>query len=301
MRIFLAGATTYIGWAVLDACLRAGHQVTALVRDARAAAQVKAKGAAPVLGDPGNGAAWQSVAETNDALVHAAYEHAPRGAEIDRLVLDTLLAAARAYHEQPRVLVYTSHVWVLGTTHGIVAAEDRPVAPLEVAAWRPVHETLTLDAAAPNVRVAVVRAGIVYGGGRGLVSDLLKAGANGLVRVVGDGRNHWALVYDRDLADLYVRILAAPDASGIFHANDEGDERVIDIAEAIARSAKTPADIRHIPIEEARAKMGPIADALAADQIVRSARSRAIGWVPALRSVAGNVPRLMEEWRRAQE
>ena len=300
MRIFLAGATTYIGWAVLDACLRAGHQVTALVRDARSAALVKAKGAACVLGDPGDGAAWQGVAEKHDGLVHTAYEHSPRGAELDRRVLDALLAAARAYHEQPRVLVYTSHIWVLGSTRG-VAAEDQPPAPLEVAAWRTAHEALVLDAAGPALRTAVVRAGIVYGGGRGIVSDLLKAGANGLVRIVGDGRNHWALVYDRDLADLYVRILGGPGAAGIFHANDEGDERVIDIAEAIARSAKTPADIRHIPIEEARAKMGPIAEALAADQIVRSARARAIGWMPALRSVAGNVPRLMEEWRRAQE
>jgi nucleoside-diphosphate-sugar epimerase len=278
MRIFLAGATTYIGWAVLDACLRAGHQVTALVRDARSAAQVKAKGAACVLGDPADGAVWQGIAEKHDGLVHTAYEHSLRGAELDRRALE----------------------WVLGSTHG-AAAEDQPPAPLEVAAWRTAHEALVLDAAGPALRTAVVRAGIVYGGGRGIVSDLLKAGANGLVRVVGDGRNRWALVYDRDLADLYVRILGEAGAAGIFHANDEGDERVIDIAEAIARSAKTPADIRHIPIEEARAKMGPIAEALAADQVVRSARARAIGWIPGLRSVAGNVPRLMEEWRRAQE
>jgi nucleoside-diphosphate-sugar epimerase len=300
MRIFLAGATTYIGWAVLDACLRAGHQVTALARDARSAAQVKAKGAASVRGDPGDGPPWQAVAEQHDALVHTAYEHSPRGAEVDRRALDTMLAAAGTYHAQPRVLVYTSHLWVLGSTRG-AAAEDQPAAPLEVAAWRTVQEDKVLAAAGPGLRTAIVRPGIVYGGGRGIVSDLLKAGANGLVRVVGDGRNHWAVVYDRDLADLYVRIVATLGAAGIFHANDEGDERVIDIAEAIARSAKTPADIRHIPIEEARVKMGPIADALAADQVVRSARARAIGWTPTLRSVAGNVPRLMEEWRRAQE
>jgi hypothetical protein len=87
----------------------------------------------------------------------------------------------------------------------------------------------------------------------------------------------------------------------VFHANDEGDERVNDIAEALANHAKTPADIRHVPLEEARAKMGDYADALALDQKVRSPRARALGWNPALRSVAGNVARLLEEFRNTRE
>jgi nucleoside-diphosphate-sugar epimerase len=147
----------------------------------------------------------------------------------------------------------------------------------------------------------VVRPGIVYGGWRGIVGDLFKDGSNALIRVVGDGTNRWPLVYDRDLAELYVRIVTTPGATGVFHANDEGDERVIDIAHVIARHSKTGADIRNIPLEEARTKMGVYADALALDQVVRSKRSRALGWTPTLRSVTGNVPRLLEEWRRGAE
>jgi len=118
---------------------------------------------------------------------------------------------------------------------------------------------------------------------------------------VGDGRNHWPCVYDRDLADLYVRIAAHPEASGIFHANDEADERVSDIVEAIARHFMVQPDIRHVPIEEARNKMGQYADALALDQVVRSPRARALGWAPTLHSVAGNVAGLIEEFRSGQE
>ena len=59
-------------------------------------------------------------------------------------------------------------------------------------------------------------------------------------------------------------------------------------------------DVRHVPIDEARKKLGAYADALALDQIVRSPRARALGWAPTLHSVAGNVPRLLEEWRRAR-
>ena len=91
------------------------------------------------------------------------------------------------------------------------------------------------------------------------------------------------------------------DAPGVFHANDEADERVDEIVEAIARHAKMRPDVRHVPIEEARTKMGPYADALALDQIVRSPRARALGWAPTLHSVAGNVARLLEEFRTARE
>ena len=141
---------------------------------------------------------------------------------------------------------------------------------------------------------------MVYGGGRGMVGDLFKSAANGLVRVVGDGNNHWPLVYDRDLADLYARLAGREDAAGVYHANDEGDERVNDLVAAISPYVTLRPDVRHVPIEEARSKMGPFADALALDQVVRSPRARALGWTPSLHSVAGNAARLLEEWRASR-
>jgi nucleoside-diphosphate-sugar epimerase len=187
---------------------------------------------------------------------------------------------------------------VLGRTPEPVA-EDAPINPIPIVAWRPEHEAVAL-AAADGIRTAVVRPGVVYGGGTGMVADIFKSATNGLVRVVGDGNNHWPLVYDRDLADLYARIVAHEDASGIYHANDEGDERVNDIVEAIKPYVHTRPDVRHVPIEEARTKFGPFADALALDQLVRSPRAKALGWTPTLHSVAGNAARLLEEWRAAQ-
>ena len=82
--------------------------------------------------------------------------------------------------------------------------------PGQLLGWRPVHEAARAAGAAPNLRTAVIRPGIVYGGNRGIVSDLLKNALNGLIRVIGNGENHWPLVYDRDLADLYVRVGDAP-------------------------------------------------------------------------------------------
>ena len=73
---------------------------------------------------------------------------------------------------------------------------------------------------------------------------------------------------------------------------------VNDIVDAIKRLVPAPPDVRYVPIEEARTKMGPYADALALDQLVRSPRARALGWTPTLHSVADNAARLLEEWRR---
>jgi nucleoside-diphosphate-sugar epimerase len=303
MRIFLTGATGYIGSAILEASLRAGHRVTALVRDPEKAEHVSLRGGQPIVGELAKPAAYVALAEEADVIVHAAHDRSKRSMEVDRSAIETLLAAAgrRRDRGQAASFVYTSGVWVLGDTDG-PADEDAPLKPPALVAWRPGHEQLVGSLSrGGGIRTAIVRPGIVYGGARGIISDLLKNAKDGLLRVVGDGSNHWPCVYDRDLADLYVRLAVHPDASGVFHANDEADERVSDIVEAIARHVMIQQDVRHVPIEEARAKMGQYADALALDQIVRSPRARALGWTPTLHSVAGNVAGLIEEFRSRKE
>jgi nucleoside-diphosphate-sugar epimerase len=293
MRIFLTGATGYIGSAVLDSLMRAGHQVTALVRAADAAARLRARGVTPVLGDLARPAAFCEVAALCDGAIHAASESSPRGPELDRSTIESLVAHGRGF------FIYTSGVWVLGNTKN--GTEQSEVNPAEHVSWRPALERLTLDGARNGLRTIVVRPGIVYGGSRGIVADLLKDAANGLVRVIGPGDNHWALVYDRDLGDLYARLAADPAASGIFHATDHGDERVSDIVDAVVAASSSRPAVRHVPIEEARKKLKSYADALSLDQVVLSHRARALGWTPSLHSVAGNVRRLMEEFRRGKE
>ena len=305
MRVFLTGATGYVGGAVLDALVRGGHSVTALVRDGEKAKRVAAKGARPVVGNLAEPESYRAAADAQDGYVHTAYDRASgRGPAIDRIGIDTMLAAARrprtagATKPRARFLIYTSGTWVLGPSSDPVA-EDAPVNPLAIVAWRPAHEDLVMAAASPTLRTVIVRPGVVYGGANGMVADLLRSASNGLVRVVGDGNNHWPLVYERDLADLYSRLVANEDATGVYHANDEGDESVNDIVGAIKPHVAVRPDVRYVPLEEARAKMGPVADALSLDQIARSPRSRALGWTPTLRSVGGNAARLLEEWRNA--
>jgi nucleoside-diphosphate-sugar epimerase len=306
MRIFLTGATGHVGAAVLDALIRGGHTVTALVRDNEKAERVAARGGQPVVGNLAEPESFRGAADAQDGYVHTALDKVPgRGPSIERLALDTIIAAAKrprtggSTAPAKRFVIFTSDVWVIGKAPDPVA-EDTPLNPIAMAAHRPEHERLVLEAANDQLRTMVVRPGVVYGGGNGIVSDLFKSATNGLVRVVGDGNNRWPLIYDRDLADLYAKLTVNQDASGVYHATDEGDERVNDIVAAISPYVPVRPDVRHVPIEEARTKMGPLAEALALDQVVRSPRARALGWAPILHSVSGNAARLLEEWRTSQ-
>ncbi|HEY3383322.1 MAG TPA: NAD(P)H-binding protein [Vicinamibacterales bacterium] len=300
MRIFLTGASGYIGSAVLDALVRGGHQVTGLVRNSEKAGQVLARGATPLIGDLADPSSYQEAAVGHEGIIHAGFDGA-HAVDVDRTAVETLLAAAqsRGTGAGDRVIVYTSGIWVLGPT-SLPVAEDAPLNPAAIVEYRPAHEQRVVAAAGNGLRTIVVRPGIVYGGSRGIVGDLFRDASNGLVRVIGSGENHWPVVYDRDLGDLYARFAANPAASGIYHANDEGDERVNDIVEAIVTQVPGTPDVRRVPIDEAKAKHGAYALAMALDQRIRSPRAHALGWAPTLRSISGNTARLFEEWR-AQE
>ena len=298
-RVFLTGGTGYVGSAVLDALVRGGHQVTAIARDPEKVARLESRGAAGLLAELGTPARYLGAALDAEVVIHAAIEHSARGPTLDRELLDRLLPAL-SDTGSGKTFIYTSGNFVIGPAPE-PADETVVPAPVQQSAWRAPLERQVLEAMTLSLRTAVVRPGIVYGGARGIVADLLKDAMNGLVRVIGPGTNHWPCVYDRDLGELYARIAEAPEASGVYHANDEGDEQVNDIVEAIAAHVSPRPDVRHVPIDEARAKMGPYADALALDQRLRSPRARALGWAPTLRSVSGNVARLLEEYRNGKQ
>jgi uncharacterized protein YbjT (DUF2867 family) len=94
MRIFLTGATGYIGSAVLDAVLRAGHDVTALVRDPEKGERIGRRGVQAVVGELSKGTSYVPRAEACDAIIHTAMEPSKRGTKVDRQAIDYLLAAA---------------------------------------------------------------------------------------------------------------------------------------------------------------------------------------------------------------
>lgn len=296
MRVFVTGGTGYVGSAVVRALVAAGHEVTSLARSAEKEAALAGLGARAVRGDLADAAGIGYAARDHDALVHAAMDYG-LGPAADRAALEALLGAARV-GSKARLLIYTSGVWVLGDTGPAGADESAPVDhPAEAVAWRPAHERLALDASDQRLVTAVVRPGLVYGGKGGLVGALFQSAvAEGASAVVGEGGNHWPLVHRDDLAQLY-RLILEERASGIFHGVDSEAPTQRDVARAASAAAGKSGAVREVPLEEARKAMGPVADALAMDQVVREKASFRLGWRPGWSGFLARAADAFAEWR----
>lgn len=288
MKVFVTGGTGYIGSAVVAALVKAGHDVSGLARSPESARRLAALGARAVKGDLKDGSTYAAAAAEHKALLHIAFEYSAHGVDADRTAVETLVYAAR---RAKSLLVYTSGCWVLGNTGDAPADEAASTErAAELVAWRPAHERLVLEAgdAADGPATAVIRPGMVYGGRGGLASHLFESAVEkGAAEYVGDGRNRWSLVHREDLAELY-RLVVERKARGIFHGVDGH----------AAAGAGAGGATRSVPLAEARAKMGPVADALCLDQVLAAARSAELGWRPARRSFVGSAPAAFEEWLR---
>ena len=279
MRVFVTGATGYVGFAVATALRRAGHDVYGLTRTAAKAPQLARREIRPVIGDIGDPKSYADTAEECSVLVHAAFESSASAVTKDKTAVDALIEAGRR-GSQPKTLIYTSGVWVHGDTGGTLVDETTPVAPIKLVAWRPAHEQLVLQAKA--VRGLVIRPGCVYGGHGGLTGSWFEAAAAGKApTVVGSGHNRWTMVHVDDLADAYVRAAENELAGAVFDVTDRSRATVLELATAAARAAGFPGELRPVPLGEARRTMGDFADALALDQHVDARKAvRLLGWQP---------------------
>ena len=279
MKVFVTGASGYIGTAVCAKLRDFGHQVIGLARSLASARKLEDAGAQAVHGDMRDLPLVARAARESDAVIHLAQEYSADTAQLDRRIAETVLEEFRL---TGRPFLYTSGVWVMGDTGGEEADETTPIHPIPLVAWRPAHEQLVLEAQGP--RGIVIRPAMVYGRGGGFAGDFQRqARQQGVVRHVGAGDNRWPLVHVDDLAGLYVLALQAP-AGSLYFASAGPSMRVQDVARAAA--APCGARVEAIPVEEARRAMGLIADALTLDQLISSRKAmRELGWTPQAKSV----------------
>src|SRR2546426_11447919 len=201
MRVFLTGATGYVGFAVATALRRAGHDVCGLTRAAAKVPQLARQEIRPVIGDIGDPKSYADTAEECSVLVHAAFESSASAVAKDKTAVDALIETGRR-GSQPKTLIFTSGVWVHGDTGGKLVDETNPLDAIKLVAWRPAHEQLVLQAKA--VRGLVIRPGCVYGGRGGVTGDWFGAAAAGKAPTVGgSGHNRWAMAHGDDLAHAY--------------------------------------------------------------------------------------------------
>ncbi|MBV8749288.1 MAG: NAD-dependent epimerase/dehydratase family protein [Candidatus Eremiobacteraeota bacterium] len=284
MPVFVTGGTGYIGASVVRELRRRTHVVRALARSEGAAEKLRALGAEPVQGDLLDLDVLRAEATHADAIVHCAFDYRHDGVTRERTAVGAMLDAIRP----GRAFVYTSGVWVYGSRGDALIDEDAPLMPLDLVAWRPAHEQHVLTQQ-DRLRVIVIRPGIVYGDGGGIPGGMVADAAKGTLRVVGDGANRWPTVRHDALAELYGTVVDHRTAHGIYNATRGASIPYVEIAHAASRAAGGDGRIEHVALDDARAQMGPYADALAADlQIDSSKATRELGWEP-------HRPTLLEE------
>jgi nucleoside-diphosphate-sugar epimerase len=130
------------------------------------------------------------------------------------------------------------------------------------------------------VQGTVLRPGVVYGRRGGRVAAMFRdAREHGAVKLVGDGANHLSTIHADDLAELYLRVLAEPAAGELFVACGGSPQPVRKIALAVTRACGIEGNIEVVPLDQARATLGPMADCLVLDQRVGSTKAtRYFGW-----------------------
>jgi nucleoside-diphosphate-sugar epimerase len=258
MRVFLTGATGFIGSAIVQDLIGAGHTVLGLARSDAGAASLAAAGAQVHRGDIEDLESLKSGAAASDGVIHTAFNHDfskfAANCEADKRAIEAL-GAALAGSDRP--LVVTSGTGMGSVVPGQPAIEDNfnPNHPIP----RVASELAAASVAATGIRVLVVRLPQVHDPFKqGLVTPLIAvAREKGVSAYVGDGLNRWPAVHRLDAARLYRLVLEKGVAGARYHAVAEEGVPAREIAETIGRGLKIPV-VSKSP-EEAAAHFGWLA------------------------------------------
>jgi len=284
MRIFLTGGSGYIGLATIAELVRRGHVVEALARSEQSAHAVRGAGAVSVRGGLTDLDVLNHAAARAEAVIHLA--------QADSAGMDLAAAAAMQDGVGAGTYVHTGGGWVYGDTDG-VQDETASWNPPSVVAWRKSVEDAVLARAADGANPVIVQPGLLYGGDNRLIDHFFITPGKlaGAIAYIGDGANRWALVHVDDIATLYAVALSAK-AGSVYIGVGESHPTMKQVAEAAARGAGLGGKTVSITVEQARAQMGPVADAFALDQRLTSAKARReLGWAPTHRDPLADLER----------
>jgi nucleoside-diphosphate-sugar epimerase len=279
MKIFLTGATGFIGSAIVPELINAGHQVIGLARSDAGAKSLIAAGAKVHRGDLTDLESLRSGAAMSDGVIHTGFIHDfanfAENCEVDKRAIETLGSALEG---SERPMLVTSGLATVAEGR-MPTEDDAPLPPSPV--YPRASETTAEKLLERGVRVSVVRLPQVHNTiKQGLVSYAIAvARGKGVSAYVGDGLNRWAGVHVLDAAHLYRLALEKQEAGARYHAVAEEGVLFWDIAEAIGRSLEVP--IVPKSREEAAAHFGWMASFVGRDLIGSSVQTQQrLGWRP---------------------
>lgn len=283
MKVFVTGATGYIGGSVATRLLEAGHEVIGLARSDAAAAALKARGIEPLPGDINAYTPFVEVAQRVDAVINAANSDNP-------FVVHALLDGLKGSGKR---LIQTSGSSVVGTYDNgepseRILDEDTPFVPEPEKAMRVAIDQSVLAAARTGVHAIVIRPTLIYGRGIGVAAASIQlpklidvARKGGVPRHVGRGLNIWSNVHIADVVDLYLLALDRAPAGSLFYA-ENGEVSFKSVAQAIGRMLGLGERTEPWTVGEAVEALGPGAYlSFGSNCRVRGNRARELGWKPA--------------------
>ena len=280
MRIFITGATGWIGSPVTRDLLSSGHTVCGLARNDASADRLEQMGATALRGDLGDVDVLANGARDSDGVIHLGFAHDQdfkAAAQVDQAAI---MALGDALTGSGKRFVGTSGTMVL--TPGRMGSEDDAADPQSPASFRVPCEELALALAGREVRACVVRpAPTVHGDGdHGFMSMLVKtARARGVSAYVGDGANRWPAVHRLDAAHLFTLAFENGAPGARYHAVGEEAVTFRTIAEAIGRSLELPC--ASLSSAEAADHFGRLSFLVGVDNPASSAlTTERLGWRP---------------------
>jgi len=281
MRIFVTGATGFVGSAVVQELLTAGHEVVGLARSDTSANALEQAGARVHRGDIADLGSLRAGAEQSDGVIHTAFNHDfstfQANCEADRDVIEALGAGLAGSN---RPLVVTSGIGVL--PQGGLATEATPAPSGPAAHPRTASEHAADAVSGRGGHVSVVRLPpSVHGAGdHGFVPHLIGvARARGVSAYCGEGLNRWPAVHRLDAAQLYRLVIEGGEAGVRYHAVAEEGVAFRQIAEAIGKGLGVP--VASLSAAEAGEHFGWFAHFAAMDVPATSEWTRQqLGWQP---------------------
>jgi len=279
MKVFVTGASGFVGSAIVSELLQHGHEVLGLVRSEKGAEQVKAAGAEAFLGDINNPGHLREGALVCDAVIHTAFNHDfsqyKASCEADRLVIK---AFGEALAGTKKPLVITSGVGLLNYNRLVNEDDVLPAASYVIP--RAASEEAAAAVAAKGVDVYIVRLPpSVHGAGdHGFVPMVVNmAREKGESAYVNDGNNHWPAVHRTDAASLYRLIIEKQPSLKVLHAVAEEGVKFREIAETIGKGLGMPVVSK--TGDEVTAHFGWLSHFAAIDCPSSSTKTReALGW-----------------------
>lgn len=278
MRIFITGATGFIGSAVVTELLDAGHDVLGLARSDEKAAALAATGAEVRLGSLEDLDGLRKAAASADGVIHLGFNHDfskfAENCELDKRAIEVL---GEALEGSNRPLLVTSGV---GVAQGRTATEDDKPMPVS-AAYPRASEATAVALATRGVNASVVRLPQVHDAVKqGLVSTAIQIyREKGACAYIRDGRNRMSAVHVLDAARLFRLALEKAEPDAKYHAVTEEGVTFRDVAETIGRHLQLP--VKSITPEEAQDFFGWFAAFAGFDIPASSAQTRKkLGWKP---------------------